>query len=83
MSNVVRFPTSRRVPAAPIPRAQFAALAEMALDLVDEIVRHLNDADGDPGLEPDADGEPSLAAPAGGESQIGWARGGDLDLERT
>ncbi|MBY0295641.1 MAG: hypothetical protein K2X71_06325 [Methylobacterium sp.] len=88
MSNVIRFPADQRAGhhgssllSTPIPREQFAALAELALDVVDRIVALLDAADGDPDLEPDADGEPSLAAPVGGPSQIGWARGGDQDLE--
>lgn len=89
MSNVIRFPVGQRAGhhaptllATPIPRAEFERLAELALDVVDQIVALLDAADGDPDLEPDADGEPSLAAPVGGESQIGWARGGDRDLEQ-
>lgn len=88
MSNVVRFPASRRIQATTIPREEFERLAELALDIVDRIVALLDEADGDPDretdadLEPDADGEPSLAAPIGGPSQIVWARGGDRDLER-
>ena len=88
MSNVIRFPAGRRggllgppPTATRIPREQFAALAELALDVVDRIVALLDAADGDPDLEPDADGEPSLAAPVGGESQIIWAAGSDGDGE--
>ncbi|WP_027173422.1 hypothetical protein [Methylobacterium sp. 10] len=81
MTNVVRFPASRRIQATTIPREEFERLAELALDIVDRIVALLDEADGDPELEPDADGEPSLAAPIGGPCQFVWARGGDRDLE--
>ena len=82
MSNVVRFPGGRNMPAAhPIPRAEFERLAELALDIVDRIVAILDDVDGDPDAEPDADGEPSLGAPEGHGSQVVWLRGGDRDLE--
>ena len=43
MTNIVRFPASRRVPAATIPRQEFAALAELALDVVDRIVALLDE----------------------------------------
>ncbi|GJD37736.1 hypothetical protein [Methylobacterium bullatum] len=82
MTNVVRFPASRRIQATTIPREEFERLAELALDIVDRIVALLDEADGDADLEPDADGEPSLAAPIGGPCQIVWARGGDRDFER-
>ncbi|CAA2144287.1 hypothetical protein [Methylobacterium bullatum] len=88
MTNVVRFPASRRIQATTIPREEFERLAELALDIIDRIVALLDEADGDPDretdadLEPDADGEPSLAAPIGGPCQVVWARGNDRDLER-
>ena len=81
MTNLVRFPGGRRIPAATIPRAEFERLAELALDVVDQIVALLNEADGDPELEDSGDAEPSLAAPIGGPSQRIWAAGGDRDLE--
>lgn len=82
MTNVVRFPASRRIQATTIPREEFERLAELSLDIVDRIVALLDDADGDADLEPNADREPSLAAPIGGPCQIGWARGGDRDREK-
>ncbi|CAO4173663.1 hypothetical protein EEDFHM_02339 [Methylorubrum populi] len=82
MTNLVRFPGGRRIPAATIPRAEFERLAELALDVVDQIVALLNEADGDLDLEDGGDAEPSLAAPIGGPSQRSWAVGGDRDLER-
>jgi hypothetical protein len=81
MSNIVRFPASRRIQATTIPREEFERLAELALDVVDRIVAILDAADGDADLEPDADTEPSLAAPIGGSCQIVWMAGGDRDLE--
>lgn len=81
MSNVVRFPASRRIQATTIPREEFERLAELALDVVDRIVALLDAVDGDTDLEPDADAEPSLAAPLGGTSQVIWMAGGDRDLE--
>lgn len=83
MTNLVRFPGGRRIPAATIPRAEFERLAELALDVVDQIVALLNEADGDPDLEEGGDAEPSLATPIGGTSQRTWASGGDRDLEGT
>lgn len=81
MSNVVRFPASRRIQATTIPREEFERLAELALDVVDRIVAILDAADGEADLEPEADGEPSLASPIGGLSQRIWAVGSDRDLE--
>lgn len=81
MTSIVRFPGTRRIPAATIPRAEFERLAELALDVVDQIVALLNEADGDPELEEGGDAEPSLGAPEGHLSQIRWMRGGDRDLE--
>ena len=82
MSNVVRFPASRRIPATTIPREEFERLAELALDVVDRIVALLDEQDGDPDAEESGDAEPSLAAPIGGPCQLVWAAGGDQDLER-
>lgn len=42
MSNVVPFPTSRRVPAKAIPREQFEQFAELARDVVERIVALLD-----------------------------------------
>lgn len=81
MTNLVRFPGGRRIPAATIPRAEFERLAELALDVVDQIVALLNEADGDPELEESGDAEPSLGAPEGHPSQMAWMRGGGRDLE--
>ncbi|KQP30052.1 hypothetical protein ASF49_15125 [Methylobacterium sp. Leaf104] len=81
MSNVVPFPTPRRIQAASISRAEFERLADLALDVVDQIVAILDAADGDADLEPDADREPSLASPIGRPSQRVWAVGSDRDLE--
>ncbi|MCJ2082683.1 hypothetical protein [Methylobacterium sp. J-090] len=83
MTNVVRFPATRRVPAATIPREEFERLAELALDVVDRIVALLDATDGDADLEPDADGEPSLGAPEEHDSQVTWLRGGDRDIEAS
>jgi hypothetical protein len=47
MSNVVPFPTSRRVMAKAIPREEFEQLAELALDVVQRIVAILADQDGE------------------------------------
>ncbi|KQO45472.1 hypothetical protein [Methylobacterium sp. Leaf85] len=87
MTNVVRFPASRRIQATTIPRQEFERLAELVLDIVDRIVALLDEADGDPDweadadFEPDADGEPSLGAPDRHKCQVGWFRGGSSDLE--
>ncbi|WP_311274404.1 hypothetical protein [Methylobacterium sp. WCS2018Hpa-22] len=81
MTNVVRFPASRRIQATTIPREEFERLAELALDIVDRIVALLDEADGDADLEPDADREPSLGAPEGHEGQVTWLRGGSRDAE--
>ncbi|MCJ2140253.1 hypothetical protein [Methylobacterium sp. E-066] len=51
MSNVVPFPTSRRVMAKAIPREEFEQLAELALDVVERIVALLDDRDGEPGTQ--------------------------------
>lgn len=45
MTNLVRFPGDRRIPAATIPRAEFERLAELALDVVDRIVLLLDDSE--------------------------------------
>lgn len=82
MTNVVRFPGSRRIPATTIPREEFERLAELALDIVDRIVALLDDADGDQDAEDGGESEPSLASPAGGPCQLIWAAGGDRDGER-
>ena len=82
MSNVVRFPASRRIEATTISREEFERLAELALDVVDRIVAILDAADGDADLEDGGDAEPSLGAPEGHDSQIAWLRGGGRDLER-
>ncbi|MCJ2095511.1 hypothetical protein MKK67_23860 [Methylobacterium sp. J-072] len=65
MSNVVLFPTSRRVTAKAIPREEFEQLAELALDVVERIVALLDQHDDDPDTEDGADAEPSLGAPEG------------------
>lgn len=83
MSNVVRFPTSGRLQAATIPREEFQRLADLALDVVDQIVAILDAADGDADFELDADLEPSLGAPEGHESQVVWLRGGARDFETS
>ena len=81
MSNVVPFLAPRRIKAATISRAEFERLADLALDVVDQIVAILDAADGDSDLELDAEREPSLASPIGGPSQRIWAVGSDRDLE--
>ncbi|WP_036266427.1 hypothetical protein [Methylobacterium sp. 10] len=43
MTNVVRFPASRRIQATTIPREEFERLAELALDVVDRIVAILDE----------------------------------------
>ena len=60
MSNVVPFPTGRRVMAKAIPREEFEQLAELALDVVERIVALLDDQNrgptaqaGDWGFQPD------------------------------
>jgi hypothetical protein len=73
MSNIIRFPAGRPVPAERIPREQFQPLAGLALDVVDQILVLLDQAD--------HDGERSLAAPIGALSQIVWCAGADRDLE--
>lgn len=82
MTNLVRFPGGRRIPAATIPRAEFERLAELALDVVDQIVALLNEADGDLDLDDAGDTEPSLASPTGGVFRRGWGAGNDRDLEQ-
>ncbi|WP_132256084.1 hypothetical protein [Methylobacterium segetis] len=64
MAEIIRFPAGRPVPAATIPRQEFAALAELALDVVDRIVALLDEEDG-------SDSGPSPAAPIGGVSDAG------------
>jgi len=81
MSNLIRFPASRRIQATTIPRDEFERLAELALDVVDRIVAILDAADGDADIEEGGDAEPFLAAPEGGENQVAWLRGGDQDLK--
>ena len=81
MSNVVRFPTSGRLQATTIPREEFQRLADLALDVVDQIVAILDAADGDADLEDGGDAEPSLGAPDENESQVIWLRGTTRDLE--
>ncbi|KQT17761.1 hypothetical protein ASG40_17270 [Methylobacterium sp. Leaf399] len=81
MSNIVRFPASRRLQATTIPREEFQRLADLALDVVDQIVAILDAVDGDADFEADADADPSLASPLSGPSQRLWAYGGDRDLE--
>ena len=81
MSNVVRFTASRRLQATTIPREEFQRLADLALDVVDQIVAILDAADGDADLEDAGDAEPSLGAPEGHDSQITWLRGGAHDFE--
>ncbi|POR40522.1 hypothetical protein [Methylobacterium sp. V23] len=81
MSNLIRFPASRRIQAKTIPREEFERLAELALDVVDRIVAILDAADGDADLEDGGDAEPSLGAPEQHVSQVSWLRGGDRDLE--
>jgi hypothetical protein len=81
MSNVVRFPTSLRLQAATSPREEFQRLADLALDVVDQIVAILDAADGDENLEDGADVEPPLGAPEGDTRQVAWLLGGSRDLE--
>lgn len=81
MSNVFRFPGHRRIPSTTIPRAEFERLAELALDVVDQIVALLDEADGDSDRQDGGDAEPSLASPTSGPSQMIWAAGRDRDLE--
>lgn len=47
MSNVIRFPTTGRIPATAIPRERFEELAQLSLDLVDQIFRLLDAAEPD------------------------------------
>lgn len=81
VTNLIRFPASRRIQATTIPREEFERLAELALDVVDQIVAILDAADGDADLEDGGDAEPSLGAPEGQDCQIVWLRGGSGDLE--
>lgn len=46
MTNVVRFPGGRPMPATVIPRAEFERLACLALDVADRIVALLDEIDG-------------------------------------
>ena len=78
--NVVSFPTVRRIQAASISRAEFERLADLALDVVDQIVAILEAPNGDTDLEPRADAEPSLGSTEGYENQVVWLRGGDRDF---
>lgn len=77
MTNLVRFPGGRRIPAATIPRAEFERLAELALDVVDRIILLLDDADGSPDTEDGGDAELPLGGPEGRASHAGWLCGGD------
>lgn len=81
MSNVVRFPIDRRVPVTTIPRAEFERLAELALDVVEQIITLLDEQDGYLDTEDGGDAEPSLGTPEGHASQAPWFRGGDSDGE--
>lgn len=62
MSNIVPFPTSRRVQAKAIPREEFEQLAELALDVVERIVALLDDRDGDAAVPADRRGA-SVSSP--------------------
>ncbi|AWB25845.1 hypothetical protein DA075_34020 [Methylobacterium currus] len=44
MTNIIRFPAGRPVPAERIPREQVERLAGLALDVVDQILVMLDDA---------------------------------------
>ncbi|TGD94919.1 hypothetical protein [Methylobacterium nonmethylotrophicum] len=58
MSNIIRFPAGRPVPAERIPREQFERLAGLALDVVDQILVLLDDVDLDHRhTAPDTDGK--------------------------
>ncbi|GJD64424.1 Arm DNA-binding domain-containing protein [Methylobacterium frigidaeris] len=58
MSNIIRFPAGRPVPAERIPREQFERLAGLALDVVDQILVLL---DADRGGPASADGATPIA----------------------
>ncbi|GJE49985.1 hypothetical protein GOFOIKOB_3026 [Methylobacterium tardum] len=78
MSNVVPFPTNRRIAAKAIPREEFEQLAELALDVVQRIVTLLDDQSVDTDGE---DAERSLGAFEGHISQLPSFRGSDSDGE--
>ncbi|KMO17564.1 hypothetical protein [Methylobacterium platani] len=46
MSNIIHFPAGHPIAAERIPREQFERLAGLALDVVDQILVLLNDAEG-------------------------------------
>ncbi|KQT55038.1 hypothetical protein ASG52_25275 [Methylobacterium sp. Leaf456] len=48
MAEIIRFPTSRRIPATAIPRERFEELAQLSLDLVDQIVALLAECEPPP-----------------------------------
>lgn len=82
MSNVVPFPSSRRIAAKAIPREEFEQLAELALEVVDRIVSILDGEDSAPDRERCGDAEPSLGAPKSHqESRIVWLQGTYRNLE--
>lgn len=82
MSNVVPFPSSRRIAARAIPREEFEQLAELALEVVDRIVSILDDEDGTPDRKHGGDAEPSFGAPESQQgSRIVWLRGTYCGLE--
>lgn len=62
MAEIIRFPNSGRIPAASIPRAEFERLAELALDVVDQIVALLEHTE-PASAGHSADAVPSLNAP--------------------
>jgi hypothetical protein len=70
MSNIIRFPAGQPGPANRIPRERFAALAELALDVVDQILAILDEADREP-------------VPAVSGDRCGfWVAPGEGDLEK-
>lgn len=69
-----RAPSRTYAPQITLTREQVEARCEALADELQRLIQLLDDADGDPDLEPDTDGEPWLAG-------FGLYRDGGYDLE--
>ncbi|MBK3397640.1 hypothetical protein [Methylobacterium ajmalii] len=77
MSNVIHFPrTAAGIPAAPILREQFERLAGLALDVVDQIVLLLDEADDNPDAM-DVENQPAEAVRQHHHDNFTADRGGE------
>ena len=82
MTNLVRFPGGRRIPAATIPREEFERLAALSLDVVDQIVALLNDLDGEADREDGAVVTSPLGSSEERPLQSVWLVGTKGELDR-